>query len=232
MTEEELQIPDPDMDNATIALIRASKRARQLAARTGTEFVVMRNDKLVREIPKLEQPDQEKHVCNFDQLLKNATKAIEKEYFLLPVTEEPDPVHRERVYCYELYHQLRQRWNSWTDNKYCLNGEVDKARHPYAKSIGALKPDLLVHTPGSNDNYAVLEIKPAQASKDKILEDAKKLVAFTKMEHPYKRAILLVYGELSSSILKVIQQCPERKNIELWLHETHGEEAQQKPSKL
>jgi hypothetical protein len=59
MNEEELQKPDPDMENATIALIRAAKRARQLAAQTGTELVVMRNGKLVREIPKLEQPDQD-----------------------------------------------------------------------------------------------------------------------------------------------------------------------------
>ncbi|MBX9724685.1 MAG: hypothetical protein K2X81_24990 [Candidatus Obscuribacterales bacterium] len=59
MNDEELQKPDPDMENATIALIRASKRARQLAAQTGTEFVVMRDGKLVREIPKLEQPEQD-----------------------------------------------------------------------------------------------------------------------------------------------------------------------------
>ncbi|MBP6744061.1 hypothetical protein KA344_02460 [bacterium] len=46
--------PDPDMENSMIALLRASKRARLLAAQTGTEFVVMRDGVLVREIPKLE----------------------------------------------------------------------------------------------------------------------------------------------------------------------------------
>lgn len=54
MMEEDLQKPDPDMEGATIALIRAAKRARQLAAQTGTEIVVIRDGKLVREIPKLE----------------------------------------------------------------------------------------------------------------------------------------------------------------------------------
>jgi hypothetical protein len=45
---------DPDMENSMIALLRASKRARLLAAQTGTEFVVMRDGILVREIPTLE----------------------------------------------------------------------------------------------------------------------------------------------------------------------------------
>lgn len=56
---EDLQKPDPDMEGATIALIRAAKRARQLAAQTGTEIVVIRDGKLVREIPKLEQLDKD-----------------------------------------------------------------------------------------------------------------------------------------------------------------------------
>lgn len=45
-------LSDPDMQKATAALIRASKRARELARQTGTEFVVIRNGKLVREIPE------------------------------------------------------------------------------------------------------------------------------------------------------------------------------------
>lgn len=44
---------DPDMENSMIALLRASNRARLLAAQTGTEFVVMRDGVLVREIPTL-----------------------------------------------------------------------------------------------------------------------------------------------------------------------------------
>ena len=50
------EIPDPDMQNATAALIRAAKRARELAAQTGTEIVVIRDGKLVREIPPPEKP--------------------------------------------------------------------------------------------------------------------------------------------------------------------------------
>lgn len=45
-------LSDPDMQKATAALIRASKRARELAQQTGTEFVVVRDGKLIREIPR------------------------------------------------------------------------------------------------------------------------------------------------------------------------------------
>ena len=45
-------LTDPDMQNVPKALIRAAERARRLAQETGTEFVVVRNGELVREIPK------------------------------------------------------------------------------------------------------------------------------------------------------------------------------------
>jgi hypothetical protein len=47
------RLQDPDMIGSMAALIRASKRARQLAADTGTRFVVIRNEQLVCEIPQI-----------------------------------------------------------------------------------------------------------------------------------------------------------------------------------
>ena len=43
---------DADMQKATAALIRAAKRARQIAEQTGTAIVVIRDGELVREIPQ------------------------------------------------------------------------------------------------------------------------------------------------------------------------------------
>ena len=45
------KLTDPDMQKATAALIRAGERARQIAQRTGTAIVVVRNGQLIREIP-------------------------------------------------------------------------------------------------------------------------------------------------------------------------------------
>lgn len=55
MTQEISPLPDPDTKNATAALIRAAKRARKLAAQTGTEIVVMRDGKMIREFPKMSE---------------------------------------------------------------------------------------------------------------------------------------------------------------------------------
>jgi hypothetical protein len=44
-----------------------------------------------------------------DKILQRATASIGREYFLLPIHGAP-PVYRERVYCYELYHQMRLLW--------------------------------------------------------------------------------------------------------------------------
>jgi|GEM_PF-5457886 len=45
---------DPDMMGATAALIRASKMAKLLAARTGTKYLVIRDGVRVCEVPRLE----------------------------------------------------------------------------------------------------------------------------------------------------------------------------------
>ncbi len=45
-------LPDPDMENATAALIRAAERAREIARQTGTAVIYIKDGKLVREIPK------------------------------------------------------------------------------------------------------------------------------------------------------------------------------------
>jgi hypothetical protein len=60
-------------------------------------------------------------VEEFTQILRRATAAVPAEFFLLPV-HESEAVLRERVYCYELYHQLRCLWPR--DCVYRLNGEV------------------------------------------------------------------------------------------------------------
>ncbi len=51
MKPDESKQKDSDMDNVLAALVRASRRARKLAQQTRTEFVVVRDGRLVREIP-------------------------------------------------------------------------------------------------------------------------------------------------------------------------------------
>ena len=82
--------------------------------------------------------------------LKRATAKVPSQYMLFPVAGEANPIYRERVYCYELYHQLRVATGD--DFGYSLGGGVDKARHPILRefALDKTKPDLLVHQPGAS----------------------------------------------------------------------------------
>jgi len=152
-----------------------------------------------------------------DRILHDATAAIDQEYFLLPV-HGADPVRRERVYCYELYHQMRLRWPA---TAYRLNGEIDKGGHPYFRGErGKPKPDLLVHVPGGGDNAGVIEVKSSRASAKEIRKDIKTLCRFGT--HGYRRSIYLVYG--SEAVLARIQRHATDISmpIEVWFHRAAG----------
>jgi hypothetical protein len=160
---------------------------------------------------------------HFTDILQTATARIGPEYFLLPIHGAP-PVYRERVYCYELYHQMRLLWPR--DCPYRLNGEVDKRAHPYFRNGGEPKPDLLVHEPGTGNNYAVIEVKSCRASDAGIQKDIETLTRF-RTETGYARAIYLIYGEEAAGTLAVVQKyaAAVQAPVELWLHPAAGNPA-------
>lgn len=158
----------------------------------------------------------------FTQIFRDATAAIPPEYFLLPI-HGADSVYRERVYCYELYHQVRRLWP--VDSPYRLNGEVDKRAHPYFQDSGQPKPDLLVHQPGMGVNYAVIEVKSSRAVPRDIEKDLGTLTLF-RNRFGYERAIYLVYGAEAPNAAARVHECAGRFQgiapFELWLHTTVG----------
>ncbi len=127
------------------------------------------------------------------QMLSVAASRVTQEYFQLPVANA-DSVYRERVYCYELYHQLRCIWDEFG---FSLGGEVDKAGHPHFRNgpYAGAKPDLLVHVPGQMDqNLAAVEVKPATASVEELRHDLHKLTWFCQRAR-YLKGVLLIYGD-------------------------------------
>lgn len=155
---------------------------------------------------------------DFTQIFESATEGIDQAYFLLAI-DGAESVYRERVYCYELYHQMRLRWTQ--DCPYRLNGEVDKIGHPYFESTTAPKPDLLVHESGTGNNYAVIEIKTCNARPDGISKDLKTLSGF-RNKLGYGRAIYLIYGpnaqEGYNKIREIGSQINDLAAIEIWGH--------------
>lgn len=160
-------------------------------------------------------------------ILGAATAGVARAYFQLDICGG-DPVFRERVYCYELYHQMRLRWP--TNGEYVLNGEIDKGAHPILMKLGKYpKPDFLVHTPGKMDcNYAIIEVKHSTA-KDGIQKDLKNLDLFVRKLR-YKRAIYLFFGcpkgdEVVKRIAAVASEFKKLVPIEIWLHSAVNQQA-------
>lgn len=136
------------------------------------------------------------------------------------------PIYRERVYTYEIYHQLRSRWPGVTE--FTLNGEVDKRGHQFLAQLEAANaiPDLLVHIPGNMDgNHAIIEVKPLKSDLAGVQKDLETLKLF-RNNVGYQRAIYLFYGGIPERHLRAaIESVPELPSIELWLHENAGEPA-------
>jgi hypothetical protein len=163
----------------------------------------------------------------FTEMLVAATAAIDGLYMQLPV-DGGEAQFRERVYCYELYHQLRLRWPIHSD--FAINGEVDKRGHPFAALRATMAiPDFLVHTPGSMaGNYAIVEVKPATAQVSGIREDLRKLMRFRQDDIHYERAIYLFYGGANLQRVHGVVAEPEFSHlpeIELWTHLEAGSSA-------
>jgi hypothetical protein len=151
------------------------------------------------------------------QIIQGATAAIRAEYFTFPI-HGSDPVYRERVYCYELYHQMRLRWPEACP--LFLNGEVDKQKHPYFGDGNYPKPDFLVHVPGHGENHAVIEVKSGDPKKADIRKDIETLLRFQSIG--YARAIYLIYAMQVDEARERVLDCgvaPEAlAAVELWVH--------------
>ena len=129
----------------------------------------------------------------FDDILRQATGQIDEDYFQLPTAGQDDAIYRERVYCYELYHQLRSGWP--LDSPFRLSGEIDKTGHPLIRDgpLRRVKPDLLVHIPGQMANAVAIEVKPVSLNTNGLTKDLETLSGFLMLAD-YERAALLVYG--------------------------------------
>ena len=178
------------------------------------------------------------NLVDFDPIFKNAAKRIEAEYISVPVGA--GEAFRERVYCYELYHQLRCEWPR--DTIAVLNGELDKTQNPlFTGELENIKPDLLVHKPGPSSpsdlrNLIAIEVKPADTRLNNLMADLKSLNDLMTQAY-YQRGILLVYGlyqrgsvERNKKILtrrleRIRREFTPAHSIEIWIHEGCGAEA-------
>ncbi len=159
----------------------------------------------------------------FKEAFTRSVEAIRQEYFMV-ARQGAGAVARERVYCYELYHQLRCRLPESLE--YVLHGEIDKAGHarvldavratarrsgtPEGSALGragGFNPDFVVHRPGYAFNLAVIEVKSAIAVARRPADarrDIAKLEAFCRATGvAYSHGILLIFGEPMPTVARL-----------------------------
>lgn len=130
----------------------------------------------------------------FRKALVESIAAIDREYFSVD-RYAATPTWRQRVYCYELYHNLRCALGNGFP--YVLHGEIDKRGHAWVKSVLGYEPnpDFVVHAAGTQGGLAVVEVEPADCDVGAATEDVKKLRDFVT-EVDYHTGILLLVGRV------------------------------------
>lgn len=167
-----------------------------------------------------------RHLEVFRESLLISTRNVRDEYFNFRMAEVTEPRHLERVYCYELYHQLRNVLPS--DFPFLVQNEIDKSNHPVID--GKPKPDFLFHIPERMDNESnlvIIEVKRESQTIAAIAQDLEKLIEFTNDYH-YHMGIALIFGNISelkksNIILKYKQVCEGHfDKVKLYFHNEVG----------
>jgi hypothetical protein len=121
--------------------------------------------------------------------LSLAASRVAEHYFALPVAGRDKPLLRERVYCYELYHQLRCILPH--DTRLVLTAEPDKRSNP-SFTQGHPIPDFIFHEPGSHvQNRAVIEAE-CRVDRRHLQKDVHTF--WCLQEKGYQQFILLLFG--------------------------------------
>jgi len=95
----------------------------------------------------------------FKNLIKESILSIQEKYFIQDTVNKERKKYNERVFCYELYHQIRLRQSRFEG--LTISGEAVKSEFQFSKLGSKNKtPDLLIHNFGTTvNNEVVFEIK-------------------------------------------------------------------------
>ena len=150
-------------------------------------------------------------------IISKSIEAIESTYFNFPVAgiDGSNEIARERVYCSELYHQIRIRIGGFP---YTVNTEPNKTGHKVIeKQCGAIDPDLIIHKPGfmeKDSNLAIIEVKRSCGDlTEGLIKDLKTIKCMTTISNGYFGGIIIVFGELTSQKrTNLINRIKEKKS--------------------
>ncbi len=135
---------------------------------------------------------------NYLKIITASLEKIKKDYFIVKSYPKPTGFHRERVFCYELYHQMRLLHYDTGEIK--INGEIDKRGNTDFPER-AFNPDFIFHEPMTHaNNKIVIEVKGTMNyDKDKygktaIEKDFTTILYFlTRKEIRYTTGVFILY---------------------------------------
>lgn len=161
-------------------------------------------------------------------LIAEAARAVQPGYFKLATAYAPDGIVRERVFCYEFYHQIRSRMDG--QHPLLLHGEIDKRGHPDFEAEDQKNPDFVFHVPGTHEHNAiVVEVKGSLSHPADIVQDTETLLKFVNQYH-YELGIFLLYNhsfdELAALLRSNLDNLGHRPGAEnvviLCIERAHG----------
>lgn len=148
------------------------------------------------------QIDSEKILSLIEQAINN----IEEKFYQVEYLKPSGAIgkqYRERVWCYEFYHRLRE--TNLPDDELIINGEIDKSGND--NFIDTINPDFIIHEQGSNDkNLCVIEVK----SRLDIEGINKDFCSLTEMlnKHNYKQAVFILINHTFEELKKKFENKP------------------------
>jgi hypothetical protein len=143
-------------------------------------------------------------VKEYIDLLKKALGQIEPGYFRLVTTYNPRGIVRERIFCYELYHQIRLSMEP--RHTLSFHGEIDKSGHLDFNRQDRANPDFVFHIPGTHlANTLVIEIKGSVNKRKGILKDFDTILTFIS-KYRYSAGIFILYNHSFDELMDRVRQ--------------------------
>ncbi|AUD13081.1 hypothetical protein CW734_04535 [Planococcus sp. MB-3u-03] len=94
----------------------------------------------------------------YNAYLSEAVSRVGNEYYKIKTTY--GEIVRERVFCYEFYHQLRLLQKRFSLDELSLSAEIDKRGHQEIRTSEQRNPDLIFHKYGEfESNEIIIEVK-------------------------------------------------------------------------
>lgn len=132
------------------------------------------------------------HLQEYHALLRHSLLQVDASYFRLLTTYRRLGIVRERLFCYELYHQMR---NLMTQHHILsLHGEIDKRGHTDFAQQHRRNPDFVFHIPGTHEgNLIVVEVKGELTKRNQVHKDFETLLVFAS-SYGYKSGVFILYN--------------------------------------